>query len=182
MYSEVDTDIKVEKLVNAFDIIRDKFDLSKPFPTIAITSLDGEDDWVSSTAKTDTLTQPEKDYNVLNKSLKGSYFETLVNKFSDYYRWRVMCVPGKRIYNVHTDHRPYVNGDTQNIRIHIPIITNEGCFFTFWDSPPQHGKQNIVRSIHMEPGKAYQVNTTNYHSFLNLGTEYRYHLIGVKYV
>ena len=31
-------------------------------------------------------------------------------------------------------------------------------------------------------GKAYEVNTSNYHSAVNFGTEFRYHLIGVKYV
>lgn len=81
----------------------------------------------------------------------------------------------------HQDSKPN-QGNVSNIRVHIPMVTNEQCFFQFWNGRPEANTQSIVRSYHMEVGKAYEVNTSNYHSAVNFGTEFRYHLIGVKYV
>lgn len=181
MIKELNNNIDPQRIVEAYKLIEDKFDLSKPFPAVSITSLDGEDDWTYSTQKTADLSVQESELNVLNKSLKGSYYEELISLYPDFYRWRVLCMPGKRTYNVHQDSK-LNQGNLSNIRIHIPMITNEQCFFQFWDGKPEANKQSIVRSYHLEVGKAYEVNTSNFHTAVNFGTEFRYHLIGVKYV
>ena len=181
MIKELNNNIDCDKIVEAYKLIEDKFDLSNPFPAVSITSLDGEDDWTYSTQKTADLSVQESQLSVLNNSLKGTYYEDLISQYPEYYRWRVLCITGKRIYNVHQDSKPN-QGNVSNIRVHIPMVTNEQCFFQFWNGRPEANTQSIVRSYHMEVGKAYEVNTSNYHSAVNFGTEFRYHLIGVKYV
>ena len=51
-------------------------------------------------------------------------------------------------------------------RIHVPIITNDDCFFLVEGRPH-----------HFEVGKYYEVNNRKYHSVSNTGTHGRLHLV-----
>ena len=71
-----------------------------------------------------------------------------------------MNMIGKTCYSLHQD---------MTWRLHIPIITNDKCFFYF----PKH-KQDFF----LEEGKVYLVNTTETHTFVNSSTDHRIHLVG----
>lgn len=59
--------------------------------------------------------------------------------------------------------------DSKRLKLHIPIETNEGAFFHF-------GKDRD-RSYHMKQGKAYILNTGDWHGTSNGPDQFRSHLI-----
>jgi len=115
----------------------------------------GEDMWLSATGKSYSS---EKTYSELNPLYKGTVFEEIINKYK-LIRTRFMWVSPFTCYSMHKDISP---------RIHIPIITNQNCYFIF--------KQNIVQ--HMPTGSVYWTDTRHFHTFMNCSTEYRLHLVG----
>lgn len=138
---------------------------------IAITSLDGNDDWRATWRK--HLKYNERYYSTLNKSLQGTIFEKIVQQYSNYYRWRLLNVKGNKTYTVHED-------GPQNKRIHIPITTNDQCFLCFYDNIPAHESINKVYHYHLEVGKVYEIDSSGYHTAVNYGDEDRWHLVGVR--
>jgi hypothetical protein len=75
------------------------------------------------------------------------------------YRTRLMNMPPKTCYTYHRDFKQ---------RMHIPLITNEDCFFLIEDE--------VVRLP--ADGNHYLINTTKRHTFINASLEYRLHLVG----
>ena len=74
-------------------------------------------------------------------------------------RTRLMYMMGPTCYTYHKDPTP---------RMHIPLITNDKCFMVLDDE------------VHRYPvGKAYFVDTTKMHTFVNGSTEVRLHIVGV---
>jgi hypothetical protein len=59
--------------------------------------------------------------------------------------------------------------DSKRLKLHIPIETNDGAFFHF-------GKDRD-RSYHMKQGKAYILNTGDWHGTSNSPDHFRSHLI-----
>jgi hypothetical protein len=59
--------------------------------------------------------------------------------------------------------------DSKRLKLHIPIETNDGAFFHF-------GKERD-RHYHMKQGKAYILNTGDWHGTSNSPTHFRSHLI-----
>ena len=137
---------------------------------ISITSVTGNDDWHCSIGKIKDLEYPEKFYSTINKSLKDSYMHELIGKFPTFYRWRVLQLPGRTNYSIHSDQV----GNKINKRIHIPIVTNPEAYLMFFDEVEK------PQMFHLEVGKAYEVNTTGLHSAINFSKENRYHLVGVR--
>lgn len=74
-------------------------------------------------------------------------------------RTRVMKMPGKTCYSYHVDESP---------RMHIPLITNENCFFVIEDE--------VVRLP--ADGNHYLIDTTKKHTFVNASYEDRIHIVG----
>jgi len=74
-------------------------------------------------------------------------------------RTRVMIIEPKSCLTYHTD---------PSKRIHIPLITNEKCFFM----------ENLT-ARHLELGKIHEVDTTKPHTSINASTKRRIHLVGV---
>jgi len=101
----------------------------------------------------------EKVFSTINEKFINTEFERIINHFS-LFRTRIMNMIGKTCYSLHQD---------MTWRLHIPIITNDKCFFYF----PKH-KQDF----RLEQGKAYLVNTTEKHTFVNSSTDHRIHLVG----
>lgn len=141
---------------------------------ISLTSIEGNDDWTCSIGSILSLPHREKLYSTINMSLKGTHIHKLIEENNQYYRWRAMKIPPHGTYSIHKDGQQ----DVTNIRCHIPIVTNDQAFMIFFGED----KNNLNPTLqHLECGKIYEVNTTQYHSALNFGDEDRWHIIGVKY-
>ena len=138
---------------------------------LSVTSMSGNDDWDCSTGKIHNLQHPERFYAKLNQSLVGTEFEKIVNKYSQYYRWRILKLPSNTNYSIHADSS---DPNKRNLRLHIPIITNPQCYMIFFDKDQQH-------MYHMEEGKVYEADTSGLHSAINFSNTDRYHLVGVRY-
>jgi len=141
-------------------------------PQMSLTSVLGDDNWNESTGKIKDLRYPEKAYSVVNESLKGSYIEELILAFPNFTRWRLLKLASRSNYSIHHDS----DNGKQNLRIHIPIITNSDAYLMFFD------KRTEPKMYHMEVGSVYEIDATGLHSGINFGTEDRYHIVGVKYL
>ena len=86
------------------------------------------------------------------------YTNTIIKKLG-MYRTRVMRMPPQTCYTYHCDY-------TQ--RMHIPLITNERCFFVIDDEVSRYPAD----------GRHYLINTTKKHTFVNASTEERIHIVG----
>ena len=75
------------------------------------------------------------------------------------FRSRVMKLDAKACYTYHKD---------PTKRLHIPLITNENCFFVIEDE--------IVRLP--ADGNYYLIDTTKKHTFVNSSLESRIHIVG----
>jgi len=141
---------------------------------ISLTSIDGNDDWTCSIGSILELPYREKLYSKINNSLEGTYIHKLIEENNQYYRWRAMKMPPHATYSIHKDGQKGVT----NIRCHIPVVTNDQAYMIFFGEDKNNKNPTLN---HMECGKIYEVNTTQYHSALNFGGEDRWHIIGVKY-
>ena len=75
------------------------------------------------------------------------------------YRSRLMKMSSKTCYSYHRD---------PTKRIHIPLITNDKCFFVIDDEV----------SYYPADGSHYLVDTTKKHTFVNASREDRIHIVG----
>jgi hypothetical protein len=94
----------------------------------------------------------------LNSYFNNSIFETVISKYK-ITRTRLMWLKPFSCYSMHRD---------DSVRLHIPLITNDKCFFVF----KEDGLHN------MEIGKVYWVDTLKEHSAMNCSSEWRLHLLG----
>jgi len=147
--------------------------LDRP-PQITLTTINGnKDDWYSGNGY---HSNPER-FCKINESLKGSYIESLINKYTDYGRWRIMALEPKTTLTVHKDGWGSVNN-----RIHVPIISNPNSWLVFYEHELVRGSQR-VEHFNLKPGIIYRCNTTNYHTAVNYDhNETRIHIIGEKNV
>lgn len=101
----------------------------------------------------------EEDFNVeLYPSI--TYTNSIIKKLG-MTRTRVMKMQAKTCYSYHKD---------MTQRIHIPLITNENCFFVIEDE--------VVRLP--ADGNYYLIDTTKKHTFVNASWEERIHIVGCK--
>ena len=75
------------------------------------------------------------------------------------YRSRLMNMPPKYCYSYHKDPTP---------RMHIPLITNENCFFVVDDE--------VIRLP--ADGNHYLIDTRKIHTFVNASWHHRLHIVG----
>lgn len=75
------------------------------------------------------------------------------------YRTRVMKMDPKTCYTYHQDYTR---------RMHIPLVTNENCFFVVDDE--------VIRTP--ADGNHYLIDTTKKHTFVNASLEERIHIVG----
>jgi len=95
---------------------------------------------------------------LLNSHFKNTIFEELILKYK-ITRTRLMWLKPYSCYSMHCD---------DSARLHIPLITNDNCFFVF----KEEGLFN------MKAGHVYWVNTLKEHSAMNCSNEWRLHLLG----
>ena len=130
---------------------------------IAITSFDGKNVMVDNKFNEDYKRIPEIDLNLMNEWFKNTYVEEVINKINKKYKttkWRFMkLTPERRAYSYHKD---------ETKRLHIPLLTNDECFFII-------EKQLYEMN---QPGVLYEMDTTQNHTALNLGWSDRVHMVG----
>jgi|TARA_R110002153_G_scaffold147014_1_gene298262 hypothetical protein len=146
---------------------------------ISLTSHTGANDWSASIGKMDELEYPEFLYKRINKYFKGTSIEKLIFEYKEYYRWRLMKIDPRITYTVHKDGKNDPN--IKNLRLHVPIITNPQAYLMFFDNPPEDTQTANVTYHNLKAGNIYEINTTNYHTAVNHGTNPRYHIVGVRY-
>lgn len=173
----IDTDIDTQRLWEEISHLIDNH-LLHDQNQISITSITGDNDWLCSTGRLIDLPNPERYYSTVNRALEGTYIEECVKRHSKYYRWRILRLRPRHTYSVHTDN---LNEHTQNLRLHIPVVTNPECYMCFFESPLRSGESQQVHFEHLEAGNSYVTNTTGLHTAVNYGLEDRYHLVGVRY-
>ncbi len=86
------------------------------------------------------------------------YTNSVLNNLN-VYRARVMNMKPKTCYTYHQD---------WSKRLHIPLITNENCFFIIDDKVSRYPAD----------GRSYIVDTTKMHTFVNASLENRIHIVG----
>jgi len=130
---------------------------------IAITSFDGKNVMVDNKFNEDYKRIPEVDLNLMNEWFKNSYVEEVINIINETYnttKWRFMRLSSeRRAYSYHKD---------ETKRLHIPLLTNDECMFII-------EKQLYEMN---QPGVLYEMDTTQYHTALNLGWSDRVHMVG----
>ena len=173
----LDDSIDVDRLVSSMVALQDLVD-GHHMPQISLTSATGEDEWTCCNGRLTDLKFPEKYYAKVNKSLVGTYIGDLIEKYDKYYRWRLLRLAPMTTYSVHRDS---LNRKT-NLRLHIPVITNNDALMTFQSNKPQDGATTIVNNYHLKAGNAYVTDTSSWHSAVNYGSEPRYHIVGVRYL
>ena len=102
----------------------------------------------------------EKDFTEVCDFLKGTYTEEVINIFSEKYgavRGRYMMMNWKSCLTYHYDETP---------RIHLPLITNDGCFMIIDDKTEK-----------LHESTTYMVDTTKRHTALNAGEHLRFHMV-----
>lgn len=150
-------DIDINALLDCYQMISDSvewFDYEKGRQA-GLQYRIGENPWLSAVGKGkgDDLSIKE-----INPQIKGTEFEKIINKFN-LSRTRLLWVKPFVCYSMHRDTSP---------RIHIPLITNKDCYFVFKYSIPAH----------LSVGHVYQVDTRNFHTFVNCSEHHRLHIVG----
>lgn len=158
--------IHIKEEIEDFPILKKQIlDLLEKIPTvknqISCQYLENQNpDWHCSVGSLEELEEKdETKYNLIHPALTGSEIETLIKKYNGY-RARIMVMPPRQTYSVHSDFSP---------RIHIPILTNDQC----WMIWPYHSK-----CARLVEGKAYWTDTTKFHTAINgHKNETRVHLV-----
>lgn len=117
--------------------------------------LSGDNPWHSSTGSSKGH---ETAYCEIVPLFKDTIFEEIVQKYK-LFRSRLMWLNPWSCYSMHRD---------ASYRIHIPIFTNDQCFFVF--------KDNGCKML--DEGKVYLVDTTRYHTAMNGSDFRRLHFVG----
>ena len=98
----------------------------------------------------------EEDFNVFAYDLP--YTNSVLSDLK-MYRSRLMNMPPKYCYSYHKDPTP---------RMHVPLITNENCFFVVDDE--------VIRLP--ADGNHYLIDTRKIHTFVNASWHHRLHIVG----
>lgn len=118
--------------------------------------LSNTDPWTSAIGR---IQNKESEYNLLNPVFVGTIFEKIINQYK-LTRTRLIWMYPMSCYSMHNDPTP---------RVHIPLITNEQCYFIF--------KRGLIQ--HFPVGHVYYTDTRYHHTFVNCSEEKRLHLVGV---
>ena len=142
-----------------------------------ITNVNGDDNLFEGAG---AFPENASEYKKLNELFKGSYVESLVYDYPEFFRWRILCVGIKTTYSIHRDS---IEGGNKNQRIHFPVVTNPDSYLVFYEKPlSQSGTQNIEYH-HLEAGNIYLVDTTGYHTAVNYNFDHeRIHIVAERFI
>jgi hypothetical protein len=118
---------------------------------------EGNDPWTDAVGRLKPNQKWKTDVH-LNPYFKDTVFEELIEKYK-ITRTRLLWLKPYSCYSMHKDDTP---------RIHIPLITNDKCYFVFKDKG----------CFNLPEGGVYWVDTREYHSAMNCSAEWRLHLLG----
>lgn len=108
----------------------------------------------------------EQQFTVLNNELHDTYLEEIFNYVKETYgpigRFRAMKLKPKSCLSLHIDF--------DNPRYHIPVITNENCFFIHFADEPQINYMSDV-------GCLYKFDSRIKHTAINASKTDRIHLV-----
>lgn len=113
------------------------------------------------------FTNKTSDFTILNKMFVGTYIETVVDEVNkqaiidgvNIGRVRILQLNPKTCYSLHQD--------PEEFRYHIPLITNDKCFFV---------NNDIIERMPMI-GTLYKFRTKEMHTAVNASFEKRIHLV-----
>lgn len=151
----VDTNIDVDRILLELEQISEYEQLPEYDYQIGIQGVHANSDPFESCGMRSNQKHPEKDIKV--PLFNMPYTNSLMEKYG-LVRTRIMKMEERSCYTWHRD---------SSIRLHIPLITNDFCFFVVEDK--------VVR---MEAGKAYVLDTRRFHTAANASFETRVHLVG----
>ena len=103
----------------------------------------------------------ETKYTQLVEDFKDTYFKEVYETLNKYYkigRIRILLKEPRSTLSWHRDPEP---------RLHIPIITNQGCSMVI---------ENVAKHLPAD-GSVWITNNTKYHNFFNGGEQSRIHLV-----
>ena len=123
---------------------------------------ENQNDYTAGIGKSSARTREwERGFCHLQPMFNGTAIEEYLDWLNvPVYRTRIMLSRPKSAYSIHRDYSP---------RLHLPLVTNNQCFFLF--TRPE-------RLIHMPAdGRTYWVDTRESHTFLNGSTDNRLHLV-----
>lgn len=173
----VHKDIDLKKLSTDVDkVIHLTRNLNKK--QISLTNLNGDKDWLSGID--DPKGKPYL-YNNLNSFLSGSYIHELINRYSNYYRWRLLIMPPGQCYTIHHD-----RGDDRNLkrhfRLHIPVYSDPRCLMMFFNSLESIvSDRSSTDTYQMTPGNSYLFNANTIHTAINGSKSvHRIHMVGQR--
>ena len=124
---------------------------------ISLQGIKGINDPFNGVGKTKELNYAETEF-IVPLFPQLTYTNSILENLK-MYRTRVMKMKPKTCYTYHKDYAK---------RIHIPLITNEKCFFVIDDE--------VVRLP--ADGNHYLVDTTKMHTAINASFEERIHIVG----
>lgn len=174
---KLDITVDVKKLKDELNILVNQFPELRNMPQFSIMSLDGTNDWESSTGRWKDITniKSPKEFCYVVEALRGTYLEFLVTKkFPNSYRWRLWKQKPNECL------RPHSDGDW---RIHIPIYTTPQCFLALLDDKlfdGEYEKETKITFYHLEENSVYILNAHNKkHGVFNFSPDVeRWHLVG----
>jgi hypothetical protein len=139
---------------------------------LSVTHSDRSDSWFDSVGslfnyELNAFDRFTKDFSILNQHFVGTYMEKVINQVNaqavldgvNIGRVRFMFLQPKTCYTLHID--------PEEFRYHIPLVTNQKCFFVNNDI--------IERMPHI--GWLYRFRTTEYHTAVNASMHTRIHLV-----
>lgn len=124
---------------------------------ISLQTVPGKYDPSYGTGRLDQLADSEEEF-VVPIFEQLTYTNSVIESFG-MYRTRVMKMKAKSCYTYHQD---------PTIRMHIPLITNDDCFFVIEDQ--------VVRCP--ADGNTYVIDTRKKHTFVNASRQERIHIVG----
>ena len=102
-------------------------------------------------------------FDQIHPSLKNSIIEYTIKLLPlKVTRLRLLALKAGAKYTWHRDPTP---------RIHIPIVTNDKCFFSF--------PNNSINEVLKADGSIYWTDTRKLHSYINMSEDIRLHIVGV---
>ena len=140
---------------------------------VCINNKGTDNDFTSGNGKSDN----PQNFIHMNSRFQGTYISELISDFPEYFRWRIMCIKPKSTYSIHADH--YHMEKFYNIRVHIPVITNENSYLVFFDNELGSQGKEMFEYYNLQAGNIYKANTSRLHTAFNFDENLeRIHIVG----